>query len=320
MQGQLHESLEAQPAIARFDLGANPLNERAADLERLGIGRRKRLFDQRNFDRWGNRNSVTFTLASNREVALTDTIRSIDGKWALVTGAGKRIGAVIARRLHSAGANVAVHYFSSSGSADSLVEELNGVRANSAVAVGADIRQAEQLEALVGKVVAHAGTLDILINNASSFYPTPLGQVTEDSWGDLINSNLKAPLFLAQAALPHLQAARGSIINMIDIHARRPLRHHHVYGAAKAGLEMLTRSLARDLAPEIRVNGIAPGAILWPEEGMANGTKKYIIDRIPLGRAGEPSDIADTALFLLRDAPYITGQIIAVDGGRSIGW
>jgi pteridine reductase len=251
---------------------------------------------------------------------LTETTGSIDGKWALITGAGKRIGAVIAKRLHTAGANVAVHYFSSSAPADSLVDELNGLRADSAMAVGADIRRLDQLEALVGKVVSQSGGLHILINNASSFYPTPLGEVTAEDWSDLIDSNLKAPLFLAQAAVPHLRESGGTIINMIDIHARRPLRHHHVYGAAKAGLEMLTRSLARDLAPEIRVNGIAPGAILWPEEGMADGTKEYIVDRIPLGRPGEPDDIATTALFLVRDAPYVTGQIIAVDGGRSIGW
>jgi pteridine reductase len=251
---------------------------------------------------------------------LTETTGSIDGKWALITGAGKRIGAVIAKRLHAAGANVAVHYFSSSAPADSLVDELNGLRADSAMAVGADIRRLDQLEALVGKVVSQSGGLHILINNASSFYPTPLGEVTAEDWSDLIDSNLKAPLFLAQAAVPHLRESGGTIINMIDIHARRPLRHHHVYGAAKAGLEMLTRSLARDLAPEIRVNGIAPGAILWPEEGMADGTKEYIVDRIPLGRPGEPDDIATTALFLVRDAPYVTGQIIAVDGGRSIGW
>jgi pteridine reductase len=320
VQGELHETLETEPASTGIDRVPNPLYQRIADRKRFGIRSGQGLCDQRTFDRWVDSNSVTFTLPSNPETWLTETTRSIEGNWALITGAGKRIGAVIAKRLHAAGANVAVHYFSSSSSADALVDELNGLRAGSAMAVGADIRQTAQLKSMVEQVVDHAGALDILINNASSFYPTPLGEVTEDSWGDLINSNLKAPLFLAQAALPHLRAARGNIINMIDIHARRPLRHHHVYGAAKAGLEMLTRSLARDLAPEIRVNGIAPGAILWPEEGMPEGTKRYIIDRIPLGRPGEPDDIADTALFLVRDAPYVTGQIIAVDGGRSIGW
>jgi pteridine reductase len=160
----------------------------------------------------------------------------------------------------------------------------------------------------------------VLVNNASSFYPTPLESITDQQWHDLIDSNLKAPLFLAQAALPYLKDARGVIINMIDIHARRPLRNYIVYGAAKAGLAMLTRALARDLAPEIRVNGVAPGAILWPEAGMAEKTQQHIIREIPLKRTGEPEDIASAVLFLVRDAPYVTGQILAVDGGRSIGW
>jgi pteridine reductase len=213
-----------------------------------------------------------------------------------------------------------VHYFRSSDTADKLVATLNAERADSAFAVGADLRKSERLEQLINDTVARAGRLDMLINNASSFYPTELGSVTESDWDDLIGSNLKAPLFLAQAALPHLRRTGGTIINMIDIHARRPLRHHHVYGAAKAGLAMLTRSLARDLAPEIRVNGVAPGAILWPDDGMPESVKAGILKGIPLARAGEPDDIASTILFLVRDAPYITGQIIAVDGGRSIGW
>jgi pteridine reductase len=245
---------------------------------------------------------------------------SLAGHWALITGAGKRIGASIAQTLHAAGANVAVHYFRSSDTADELVATLNAERVDSAFAVGADLRQSERLEQLITDTVARAGRLDVLINNASSFYPTELGSVTESDWDDLIGSNLKAPLFLAQAALPHLRRTGGTIINMIDIHARRPLRHHHVYGAAKAGLAMLTRSLARDLAPEIRVNGVAPGAILWPDDGMPDTIKAGIVKRIPLARAGEPDDIASTILFLVRDAPYVTGQIIAVDGGRSIGW
>jgi pteridine reductase len=186
--------------------------------------------------------------------------------------------------------------------------------------MGADLRSTGETARLVEQVVAHSGRLDYLINNASSFYPTKFGSVTEADWDDLVNSNLKAPLFLSQAALPYLRASRGAIVNMIDIHARRPLRHHHVYGAAKAGLAMLTRSLARDLAPEIRVNGVAPGAILWPDNGMTDSVKQNIIGKIPLARAGEPDDVARTVLFLVRDAPYVTGQIIAVDGGRSIGW
>jgi pteridine reductase len=250
---------------------------------------------------------------------LSETL-PLAGKWALITGAGKRIGATVAARLHAAGANIAVHYFRSSESADALAEAFNANRPDSAFSVGADIRQTEQLEKLVEQIVAAAGRLDILVNNASSFFPTRLGSVTEANWNDLVNSNLKAPLFLAQAAMPHLRATRGTIINMIDIHARRPLRDHHVYGAAKAGLAMLTRSLARDLAPEIRVNGIAPGAILWPDDGMSDQVKENIVGKIPLGRPGEPDDIASAILFLVQDAPYITGQILAVDGGRSIGW
>ncbi len=160
----------------------------------------------------------------------------------------------------------------------------------------------------------------MLVNNASTFYATPLGKVTEADWNDLIDSNLKAPLFLAQAALPYLERARGSIVNIVDVHAQRPLKDYIVYGPAKAGLAMLTRSLARDLAPEIRVNGVAPGAILWPESGVSERVQEKIIREIPLERAGEPSDIAAAVLFLVRDAPYVTGQIIAVDGGRSIGW
>ena len=251
---------------------------------------------------------------------MSEAANSLAGRWALITGAGRRIGASIAERLHEAGANVAVHYLKSSAPADDLVARLNASRKQSALAIGADLRSTAGIARLVEQVVAHAGRLDILVNNASSFYPTKLESVTEAEWGDLVDTNLKAPLFLAQAALPHLRASRGTIVNMIDIHASRPLRHHHIYGAAKAGLAMLTRSLARDLAPEIRVNGVAPGAILWPDDGMTEPVKQSIVRKIPLRRAGEPDDIARTVLFLVRDAPYVTGQIIAVDGGRSIGW
>jgi pteridine reductase len=251
---------------------------------------------------------------------LSQAAQSLDGRWALITGSGRRIGAAIAGRLHEAGANIAVHYLKSSAPADEVVARFNAARRQSAFAIGADLRSNAAVARLVEQVVARAGRLDVLVNNASSFYPTRLESVTEADWSDLIDSNLKAPLFLSQAALPHLRASRGTIVNMIDIHARRPLRHHHVYGAAKAGLAMLTRSLARDLAPEIRVNGVAPGAILWPEDGMTEPVKQSIIRQIPLGRAGEPDDIARAVLFLVRDAPYVTGQIIAVDGGRSIGW
>jgi len=245
---------------------------------------------------------------------------TLDDRWALITGAGKRIGAVIAESLHANGANVAIHYFSSAEAADALAADLNDRRPNSAITVGADLRSIQALDELVARVVRHAGRLDILVNNASSFYPTALGTVTEAQWNDLIDSNLKAPLFLSQAALPHLKEARGVIVNIVDIHSERPLRNHPVYGAAKAGLAMLTRSLAKDLGPDIRVNGVSPGAILWPESGMSESTRQQIIKEIALKREGRPDDIASAVLYLVRDADYVTGQILAVDGGRSVGW
>lgn len=245
---------------------------------------------------------------------------SLEGRWALVTGAAKRIGAAITSRLHAAGANVAIHYFSSSGEADALAARLNAERPGSAITVGADLRDVAELERAVAEIVGATGRLDVLVNNASTFYPTPLGKVTEADWHDLIDSNLKAPLFLAQAAQPHLEAVGGSIVNIVDVHSQRPLKHHLVYGPAKAGLAMLTRSLARDLAPTIRVNGVSPGAILWPESGVSEHVQQKIINEVPLKRPGDPSDIAAAVLFLVRDAPYVTGHILAVDGGRSIGW
>jgi pteridine reductase len=245
---------------------------------------------------------------------------SLDGRWALITGAAKRIGAVIARTLHDAGANVAIHYHRSSEAADALAAELNAARRDSAFTVSADVREVEALEAMAKEVLERAGRLDVLVNNASNFYPTPLGSVTAEQWYDLVGSNLKAPLFLSQAVLPALKASRGCIVNIVDVHAQRPLREHPVYGAAKAGLAMLTRSLAKDLGPHIRVNGVSPGAILWPDEGMSEGLRAAIIKQTALKRSGDPQDIATTVLFLVRDAPYITGQIIAVDGGRSVGW
>lgn len=245
---------------------------------------------------------------------------ALAGRWALVTGAGVRIGATIAQALHVAGANVGIHYFRSAAAAGELAARLNAARKGSAIALGADLRDIEALRALVARLVEHAGRLDILVNNASAFYPTPLASVTEDEWHDLIDSNLKAPLFLCQSALPHLKETRGTIVNIVDIHAQRPLREHVVYGPAKAGLAMLTRALAKDLGPEIRVNGVAPGAILWPDAGVPEKLQQTIIRKTSLRRAGEPEDVAKAVLFLVRDAPYVTGQIIAVDGGRSLGW
>jgi pteridine reductase len=254
-------------------------------------------------------------------VARADRSLNLDGRWALVTGAAKRIGAVIARALHDAGANVAIHYYSSSNEADALVADLEGQRKGSAFAVSADVRDVGALERMAREVLERTGNrLDVLVNNASNFYPTPLGTVTEEQWDDLVGSNLKAPLFLTQAVLPALRAARGVIVNIVDVHAQRPLRDHPVYGAAKAGLAMLTRSLAKDLGPDIRVNGVSPGAILWPDIGMSEQLRAGIIKQTALKRSGDPEDIAAAVLFLVRDAPYVTGQIIAVDGGRSVGW
>jgi len=242
------------------------------------------------------------------------------GRTALVTGASRRIGASIVETLHAAGANAAIHYRGSEADADALERRLNDVRPGSARTFQADLNDREGPLCLLESVLAWSGRLDVLVNNASSFYPTPLGEVTQDAWLDLIGSNLRAPLFLVQEAATHLRAAAGSIVNIVDIHARRPLRDHHVYGAAKAGLVMLTRSLARDLAPEVRVNGVAPGAIAWPEDGMPDAVKEMILRRIPLGRTGAPADIANAVLFLVTEASYSTGQVIAIDGGRSIGW
>jgi pteridine reductase len=246
---------------------------------------------------------------------------SLDGRWALVTGAAKRIGAVIASTLHGAGANVAIHYNRSAVDAERLAAELNARRAKSAFTVAADVLDIAAVENMAKRVLERTGgQLDVLVNNASNFYPTPIGSITLEQWDDLIGSNLKAPLFLSQAVLPALRAARGAIVNIVDVHSQRPLRDHPVYGPAKAGLAMLTRSLAKDLGPDIRVNGVSPGAILWPDEGMSDALRAAIIKQTALKRSGTPEDIAAAVLFLVRDAPYVTGQIIAVDGGRSVGW
>ena len=245
---------------------------------------------------------------------------SLENQVALITGAARRIGATIARTLHAQGADVAIHYRESGDAANAVAAGLNAIRADSAATFAADLNDLASLNTLVDDVCAWRSRLDILVNNASSFYPTPVGEITEDQWDDLIGTNLKAPLFLSQAALPALREARGVIINIVDVHSQRPLRNHTVYGPAKAGLAMLTRSLAKDLAPEVRVNGVSPGAILWPENGMSGDTKDAILEQVPLGRPGTPDDVANAVLFLAKDADYVTGQIIAIDGGRSIGW
>jgi len=236
----------------------------------------------------------------------------------LITGGARRVGAEIARTLHAAGANVMIHYRSSAAAALALADEFNRLRTHSAAIFAVHLLSPEAPDKLIAATLLEFGRLDILVNNASSFYPTPVGQITGLQWDDLMGTNLKAPLFLSQAAAPSLRAQQGLIINMVDIHASRPLKAHPVYCAAKAGLAMLTRSLARELGPEIRVNGIAPGPVLWPEGDMDEALKREIIGKTALKRQGTPQDIARTALFLAKDAPYLTGQIIAVDGGRSI--
>ena len=246
--------------------------------------------------------------------------QDLSGKVVLVTGAARRIGAAIVARLHENGAQVAIHYRSSDSDANDLAARLNNERADSAATFQADLLQLEPLIKLVSAVREWAGRLDCLVNNASSFYPTPVGSISEAQWDDLIGSNLKAPLFLSQAAAPQLRENNGVIINIVDIHSQRPLRNHAVYGPAKAGLAMLTRSLAKDLAPHVRVNGVSPGAILWPEDGMSDAAQQSILRQVPLERPGTTDDIAGCVLYLWRDASYVTGQIIAVDGGRSIGW
>ncbi|HTX23490.1 MAG TPA: pteridine reductase [Steroidobacteraceae bacterium] len=243
----------------------------------------------------------------------------LEGKAALITGAARRIGAQLARTLHEAGANVIVHYRSSADEAAALARSLNAVRPRSAVTAQADLLETARIPRLVADAAAAFGRLDILVNNASSFFATPLGEIEERQWDDLVGTNLKAPLFLAQAAARDLGAARGLIVNLVDIHALRPLRHYPVYSIAKAGLVALTRSLARELAPEVRVNGVAPGPVMWPET-LATELQQQIIAHTLLKRPGAPLDVARAVLFFAADAPYVTGQILAVDGGRSLGW
>ncbi len=238
---------------------------------------------------------------------------------ALVTGAAHRVGAAIVRHLHATGYRVLIHYRRSAAPAQALAEELEGLRPGSARTLAAELLDTAALPGLVERARAAWGRLDALVNNASVFYPTPLGAIEERHWEELLGTNLKAPLFLAQAAAPELRRRRGAIVNIVDIHAERPLKGHPVYSVAKAGLAMLTRSLARELGPEVRVNGVAPGAILWPEQGLDEAQRREIVARTALKRRGEPADVARAVLFLLRDAPYVTGQILAVDGGRSLG-
>jgi pteridine reductase len=243
---------------------------------------------------------------------------SLQGRAALVTGAARRVGATIARRLHAAGANLVLHYRDSATDADQLAAELNALRAKSAVTVKAELLAPIAPRALVGTALQSFGRLDLLVNNASSFFANEIGGIEASHFEELIGSNLRAPLFISQEAAPHLAEARGAIVNIVDIHADRPLKCYAVYSVAKAGLAALTRSLALELAPEVRVNAVAPGAIAWPEDGQLEAEERQrVLKTTPLGRIGTPEDIAQ-AVHFLACAPYVTGQIVAVDGGRSI--
>jgi pteridine reductase len=244
----------------------------------------------------------------------------LTGKVVLVTGAARRVGADIARALHRAGAKVVIHFRSSAEPAAELAREMNAARPESARLAECDLLDIEQLPGLANAAVEAFGSLDILVNNASTFYPTPMGDITEIDWNDLIGTNLKAPLFLSQAAAAALRISEGLILNIADIHGLRPLGRHPVYSVAKAGLIMLTKSLAREMGPQVRVNAIAPGPVMWPEDGMDSHLKEAIVDKTVLKRPGSTGDVARAALFFASEAPYVTGQILAVDGGRSVGW
>lgn len=240
-------------------------------------------------------------------------------KVVLITGAARRVGAVIAAAFHAEGARVAVHYRNSRAEAEALVASLESARPGSAQAFAADLADVASCEKLPAAVVRAFGRLDVLVNNASSFYPTPVGSITPDQFDDLVGSNLRAPLFLTQAAAPELAKREGLVLNIADIHGLRPLRRHAVYSAAKAGLVMLTRSLARELGPAIRVNAVAPGPVMWPEQGVDAELRERIVSRTALKRAGTPQDVARAALFFAQDAPFVTGEVLAVDGGRLAG-
>lgn len=243
----------------------------------------------------------------------------------LVTGAAHRIGAEIVREFHKHGFNVIVHYRSSKDSANELVASCNEIRANSAQAIQASLTVADEVSSLASRGLSAFGRIDVLVNNASAFYPTPVGTVSDQQWDDLVDSNLRGAFFLSQSFATELKNNKGSIVNIVDTHARRPLSKHPVYSIAKAGLLVMTKSLAGELAPDVRVNGVSPGAILWPpslendDDPAVLESRKEILKQIPLGRLGDPQDIARTAYFLAREATYVTGAVINVDGGRVLG-
>jgi pteridine reductase len=243
----------------------------------------------------------------------------VQGKVVLITGGAKRVGAATCRRLHAAGASLMLHYRESAGEARLLQAELNNSRKDSVSLIQADLLDLAKLQSLVDQTLQSFGRLDALVNNASSFFQTPVGEITPAQWEDLIGTNLRAPMFLAQAAAPALRKAQGAIVNITDIHAERPLKNYVVYSVAKAGLVGLTRSLARELAPEVRVNAVAPGPILWPDDDAFDElSRQRIISHTPLRREGTPEDIAKAVHFLLADATYVTGDTINVDGGRHV--
>ena len=243
----------------------------------------------------------------------------LEGKTALITGAANRLGAQIARTLHQNGANLIIHYRESAVNAKTLVQELNTLRIDSASSIQADLNHLDAIAKMSHQAAKIYNGIDILINNASSFYPTTIGEISENDWDDLIGSNFKAPLFLSQSCYPSLRAAKGAIINMLDIYASSPLKNHSLYCCAKAANQMLVKSLALEMAPEVRVNGIAPGAILWPENNNAGQAdyQKSVLEKIPLQRIGDPTSIAQAVMFLLGN-DYVTGEVIRVDGGRSL--
>jgi len=243
----------------------------------------------------------------------------VQGKVVLVTGGAKRVGAAICRRLHAAGANIMLHYRASAGEARLLQAELNHQRKESVALIQADLLDLGKLPSLIDQTVQIFGRLDALVNNAATFYQTPVGEISNEDWESLIGADLRAPLFIAQAAAPALKKTQGAIVNITDIHAERPLKNYVLYSVAKAGLVGLTRSLARELAPEVRVNAVAPGPILWPDdETFDELSRQRIISHTPLRREGTPEDIAKAVYFLLVEATYVTGETINVDGGRHI--
>ena len=239
-------------------------------------------------------------------------------KTILITGAARRIGAACARFLHDEGCNIVLHYRSSQQEALDLCEELNTIRPDSAQALQADLLSVKELKELAEQARLVWGGIDVLVNNASTFYPADFSEVTEPHWDELLGSNLKAPFFLAQALLPELKVRRGCIVNIADIHAERGLKAYPVYSIAKAGLVAMTRILAKELGPEVRVNAVSPGAILWPENDLSDSVRQEIVERVALKRSGEPLDIARAVKFLIGDADYITGQVITIDGGRTL--